>query len=334
MISSSRPAPYLLWTVFLVIVFITAISASVFYFSLKAETHIRYVGIKNAASEKIAKTIWGMELNAKNVFDEVGKHLDSPDAVIEALESKASLNAEVKGYFAAFVPDYFPEKGTWFEPYVHQSDSSGAFKVTLVGSARHDYTKSDWYVRALKTHESFWSDPYYYYDGTNTSGHYCTFVKPIFDSRGQLVCVSGADMTFEWLTKNLEQIDAKARSNEQLNQYRMFRNLDFYTVVLNRDGSCNSHPEGKGLTITDHDAISDLSQKKEGKVDMDINGVPCTVYYGPIEFVDWSVAVVVPRQDMWKALEMVGLGLLLATVASLLIVWFVYKRRARYAKAD
>jgi len=319
----------------LVIVIITLISAFVFYLSLKAETHIRYVGIKNVVSEKIGKTVWGMEMNAKNVFDEVGKHLDTPDAVIEALESKASLNPEVRGYFAAFVPDYFPEKGMWFEPYVHQSGSSGQFQVTLVGSARHNYTKSDWYVRALKTHESFWSDPYYYYDGTNTSGHYCTFVMPVFDSKGHLACVSGADMTFEWLTMNLEQIDAKARNNELLNEYRLFRDLDFYTVMFSSDGTCIAHPEGKGVTITDKNIIADFAQKKEGRVDMDVNGVPCTVYYGPIDYVDWSLAVIAPRQDMWKALEIVGLGLLLATVVSLWIVWLVYKkRRAVYGKID
>ena len=61
----------------------------------------------NIASEKIAKTVRGMEMNAMNEFDEVEKHLDSPEAVIAALQSKTSLNPEVRGYFAAFEPGYF-----------------------------------------------------------------------------------------------------------------------------------------------------------------------------------------------------------------------------------
>ena len=38
---------------------------------INAEAHARYVGVTNVASEKIAKTISGMEMNAMNVFDEV-----------------------------------------------------------------------------------------------------------------------------------------------------------------------------------------------------------------------------------------------------------------------
>ena len=42
---------------------------------MKAENHARYVGMVNYASEKIAKTVRGMEMNAMNEFDEVEKHL-------------------------------------------------------------------------------------------------------------------------------------------------------------------------------------------------------------------------------------------------------------------
>ena len=104
-------------------------------YTLMKETHVCYMGIMNMSSEKISKTVGGMEMNARNVFDEVGKHMDSPESVIEALKSKTSLNMDVKGYFAAFVPNYFPQKGQWFEPYVHQADSSGRFTVRDVGSA-------------------------------------------------------------------------------------------------------------------------------------------------------------------------------------------------------
>ncbi len=331
---SSRASSSLLLTVFAVIAIISAISLFVFYLLLKSESHLRFTAIKNVAAEKIAKTAWGMEMNAENVFDEVGKHLDSPEAVIKALESKANLNPEVRGYFAAFVPDYFPQKGTWFEPYIHQSDSSQSdkFVLSLVGSARHDYTKSDWYVRALRTHDSFWSDPYYYFDGTSISGHYCTYVKPIFDDQG-LACVCGADMTFEWLTKSLEQIDASARNDEQLEHFLPLGELDFYTVVFNHDGSCIAHPVNKRLTLTDEHIIKEIGQGKSGTFDTDVKGESCTVYFGPIEHVDWSVLVVVPRHGVWKALELVGIGMLLVALAGMLIVWLTY-RRTKYETTE
>ncbi len=284
---------YVLLTVLAVAVVIAAVSVFTAYRAQKAVRHVRYVGMLDVASEKIAKTIRGMEMNAMNVFDEVEKHLDSPETVITALESKTSLNPEVRGYFAAFEPNYFPKEGQWFEPYVHHVDSS-AFEMRQVGSARHNYHKSDWYVHAKKSSESFWSEPYYYYDGTKISGNYTTFVKPVFDRTGRLACVCGADMTFEWLAKELQRIDEECRHNELLAGY-MDDDADFFTAVINRDGSCIAHPEGKSVKMTQEQVGRSLEQGKKGVIDLEVNGVPSRVYYAPIEHVDWSVALVVKK---------------------------------------
>ena len=80
-------------------------------YAVRAERNTRYVGLMNVVAEKLSKTIRGVEMNAENVFDEVKKHMESPQAVIEALGSKTSLNPDVIGYFAAFVPNYFPQEG-------------------------------------------------------------------------------------------------------------------------------------------------------------------------------------------------------------------------------
>ena len=101
-----------------------------------------------------------------------------------------------------------------------------------VGSARHDYHKSAWYIRAKDSKESFWSDPYYFFDGTSISGHNTTFVKPIYDKTGRLACVCGADMTFEWLAKEVEHIDDESRNNDLLNSFLLNDGGEFYTVVI------------------------------------------------------------------------------------------------------
>ena len=322
----------MLLTVLAVFVLLSSIALWTCYQAITAEAHVRYAGMMNIASEKIAKTIRGMEMNAMNEFDEVEKHLDSPETVIAALESKTSLNPEVRGYFAAFEPNYFPKEGTWFEPYVVHVDSSD-FEVRMVGSARHNYHKSDWYIRAKKSSESFWSDPYYYYDGSDISGHYTTFVKPVYDAQGRLACVCGADMTFEWLSKELQQVDKKFRSNDLLNRYLLSVDGDFYTVVINSDGSCIASPEGKGVSMTQEQMVNSLAQHKSGKIDLNIKGVPSTVYYGPIEHVNWSVAIVVAKQNVWSALTKVGLALLLIAVIGMIVVWMIC-RKLKYAETE
>ena len=314
----------ILFTVLAVLFIFAFVSFMICRHTLTAEAQIRYIGLKNVISEKFSKTIGAMEMSAENVFDEVGKHMDSPEAVVTALKSKTHLNPEVRGYFAAFEPEYFPQKGTWFEPYIHHSDSS-EFEYSQVGSARHDYTKSDWYVRAKQSSDSFWSDPYYYYDGTSMSGHYATFVKPIFDSTGRLACVCGADITFDWATKDLQRIDNESKNDSLLNMGHLYEILDFYSVIIDKDGYCIVHPEGKSVPLTKEQARV-LTQQRSGMMDLEISGVPSTLYYSPIEHVDWTVALVVTKQDMQKTLLMLGLVFFLIMLIGIIVVWVACSR--------
>lgn len=314
----------ILFTVLAVLFIFAFVSFMICRHTLTAEAQIRYIGLKNVISEKFSKTIGAMEMSAENVFDEVAKHMDSPEAVVTALKSKTHLNPEVRGYFAAFEPEYFPQKGTWFEPYIHHSDSS-EFEYSQVGSARHDYTKSDWYVRAKQSSDSFWSDPYYYYDGTSMSGHYATFVKPIFDSTGRLACVCGADITFDWATKELQRIDNESKNDSLLNMGHLYEILDFYSVIIDKGGYCIVHPEGKSVPLTKEQARV-LTQQRSGMMDLEISGVPSTLYYSPIEHVDWTVALVVTKQDMQKTLFMLGLVFFLIMLIGIIVVWVACSR--------
>lgn len=308
-------------------VFIVAsgISYWIYYQAVKSASHTRYVGIMNVAAEKIGNTVSSMEMNAMNEFDEVEKHLDTPASVIAALESKTSLNPEVRGYFAAFEPNYFPSEGQWFEPYVHHVDDND-FEVRQVGSASHNYHKSEWYIRAKDTKESFWSDPYYYFDGTSISGHYTTFVKPIYDKTGNLACVCGADMTFEWLSKEVQKIDDDSRNNDLLNFFLLNDGGEYFTVVLNNDGSSIASPEGKPVMLTKDQVGQSLELRRSGMVEMKINGQHSTVYYTPIERVNWSVAVVVTDQGIAKPMIKFGIILLLLTIFGMIVVWLVCRR--------
>ena len=315
-----------------VLLLMLVVSFLICHYAIMKQAHVGYMGIMNVASEKISKTVGGMEMNAMNVFDEVGKHMDSPESVIDALKSKTSLNPDVKGYFAAFVPNYFPQKGQWFEPYVHRTDSRGGFTVRDVGSASHDYTKSDWYIQALDAKDCFWSDPYFYYDGTGISGRYCTFVKPIFDASGRLVCVCGADMTFEWLTNELKRMDDATRRSDMLSKFRMFDGLDFYTVLLDKDGNCIAYPLGRSAPLKDEEVLRNLAEKKSGSIDVTVNGVPSTAYYAPMEHIGWSVAVIVPDHVVWKPLLIVGAILLGVAVFGLLVVWLALRRGVNQRK--
>ena len=87
---TSKTKRFVMLTVAAMMLVMLGLTFLICCYTLKAESHVRYVSILNVASERIAKTIRGMEMSAKNIFDEVQQHLDSPDAVIAALKSKTS----------------------------------------------------------------------------------------------------------------------------------------------------------------------------------------------------------------------------------------------------
>ena len=274
---------------------VTVLLAVALNYTVRAERNMRYISMMNTVELKLSRIISGVEMNAENVFDEVKKHMESPQTVIEALGSKTSLNPDVIGYFAAFVPNYFPQEGRWFQPYVHQGDSS-EFVLTFVGSARHDYTTSTWYVQGIKEKESFWSEPYYYEDDLNvTSGYYMTFATPIFDAQGRLACVCGADMTQEWMIDQLRQIEDEVRNDELLNDHRLSGNDDFFIVILNDDGTSFAHPSGDIVTISDEAFVANLKNQHRGVTELEVNGVPSRIYYTPLKRTHWSVAIVVKK---------------------------------------
>lgn len=329
--SNTAPKPattaqrWLIGTIAAVLTAVMAASALICYQALMAEAHARYLGIRNVASEKVAKTIRGVEMSANNIFAEVEKNLQSPETVIAALEGKASLNLDVRGYFAAFTPNYFPEKGTWFEPYIYQPETGG-FEYKQMGSARHNYTKSPWFIRAKKATGTFWSRPYYFYDGTTLSGHYFTFVKPIYDNDGKLACVCGADMKFGWLSKELEWVDDISKNNSLLNRYHPDSDYDFYSVIINNDGTCIAHPNDKALIVNDKEFLRDIALQKSGVIDMDVNGEACRIYYGPIEYIHWTAAIVVPKSSLYKPMLDTAVLLLIITTIGLLAVWLLTRK--------
>lgn len=323
-IVTKRQRWYILIASSLIVLLIGGTSYWAFYLAMRAETNVRYAGLQSVVSTQLTKTIHGMEMSATNVFNEIEKHMDSPESVVRALESEAVLNPDVRGYFAAFEPNFFPQKGRWYEPYVHHTDSS-SFQMSQVGSARHDYTQSVWYIRAKDIKMSFWSDPYYYYDGTAISGHYCTYVKPVFTEDGSLACVCGADITFEWLTKALQRIDNWCGNNENINKYHLMRDFEFFSVVFDREGSCIVHPDGKQFSITDPDVLQNLQLQRAGMIEMDVAGVPSYVYYGPIDGIDWSVAVVAPKSDVMKPFSYVGWFIVGIALLSIVVLWLISK---------
>ena len=84
--------------------------------------------------------------------------------------------------------------------------------------------------------------------------------------------------------------------------------------------------DSQRLSFKDVEVEKRVERKESGTLDLTIKGVPSTVYYGPIDYVDWSVAIVVAKQSMWGPLLKMSLVLLLVVAIGMLMVWLAVRK--------
>ena len=332
-----------LLTVFAIMMVILAMTLYAGQRAVGAETRGRYLGIMNVVNEKLGRILKVQEIGTMYVVDEVERNLKSPETVIAAMEKKMRMSNNVKGYFAAFEPDYYPQKGTWFEPYVYKR-RHGEIAIKEVGSASHDYHQSSWYIRAKKEDVSFWTDPYYFEPEPGDKGAYSTFVIPLHDQDGRFIGVCGADMSLDWLTNELKIIDIQSKNTGMHNIDEKYRDLDFYTFIINNDGTYIAHPEERRVlkdNVLDYvkrkggeqfdRIVHDMLHHQSGMANVHIDGTPSTIYYAPLEYTNWSMAIVVPRRAMGRPIILLALSIISAVILGIIILNIITHRGIRQA---
>ena len=273
-----------------------------------------------------------VEVSAVNNLAEIQESLETPEEVLNALEKELMLNPHIVGYGVGFNPDYYPEKGHWFEPYVARRDN-GQIERLQIGSEQHDYLNAKWFRETLETGKGQWSDPYYDEAGAKTI--LCTFSAPVVDNEGNTIGVFGADVPLQWL------YEESSRLNEQVNRKSYFGkrydNERIYSFILGRDGVYIAHPEME-RTLTgnyfdfagtkmseEYRQIGEemLAGKKSSKTTY-MDGIRSVVYYSPLSQAGWSMAIVVPTSALYRPgkviatiiLILMGIGLLVTSLIS------------------
>ena len=161
---------------------------------IEREMNAIYLCIRN----KLAK----VEVTVDNMAWVVADDLEDPDWMYSITRRLVDNNPSVLGCMVTFVPDYFPQKGRWFEPYaVRRAD--GTIETMQLGSAEHDYTKIAFYTEAIAKNGGNWCEPYFDKDGAKAM--VTTYSVPVHDEKGKTVGVVGADIALDWLEEVVEE---------------------------------------------------------------------------------------------------------------------------------
>ena len=296
--------------------------------AVMSETH--YHEVLDITNEKVGKILTAVEVAARNNVNEIERNLATPETVFGAMEKELALNPHVIGCGLAFIPDYYPQQGHWFEPYVVRNDSN-KIESRQIGSASHDYLKSEWYLKALTKEKGYWSDPYY--DEAGAKAMLCTFSLPIHDEQGRTVAVFGADVSLNWLKNQLHGIDSiEGRSYFLLGNAN--RNFAPYSFIIGGNGDYIVHPdehrilrknymdEARQTSTEDDDNLCETMQKgKSGHEMVKVDGITSYVFYSPLEHSGWSMAIVVPAFTIYFMGVLVGGITLLLLFIGLMVVF-------------
>ena len=262
-----------------------------------------YLGIRN----HLAK----IEITVDNMSWVVRDDLGDPDAMYVRTRRLVENNPAILGSSITFIPDYYPQKGRWFEPYaVRRAD--GTVENLQLGSAEHDYTKSEFYVVPIETGRGHWCEPYYDNEGAKTL--LTTYAVPVRDSNNKVVAVVDADLPISLLEGMVEE--GKVYKSTQ-----RFLISGKNHLLAGQDGPVFQ-------MVLKH--ISGYSDKQGYFTLEDEEGRDLHVFYHPVGgMTDWVLISVLEDGEVFGKLRNVQLLLLFVVCVGLLLVGFIISRTSR-----
>jgi sigma-B regulation protein RsbU (phosphoserine phosphatase) len=265
----------------------------------------------NALNLCIRNKLAKVEVTLDNMSWVVNRDLEEADWMFETTEMLVKRNSVIKGSGIAFVPNYYPEKGRWFEPStVRRAD--GSLENMQLGSANHDYTKSEFYTVPMATDSCIWSEPYMDNDGSQAE--VTTYSVPVHDNKGRIVAVVIADISLDWLddTMNEEKVYKSTQRFLTTGSYNLLGGEDtplFREAVkkVKTDGD----KEGYFTTEDEH------GDKKH-------------VFFAPIGGkTDWVLINILDDNDVFGKLRRIRFFLLLPVMIGLFFIGFIVWRSSR-----
>ncbi|MBR1502929.1 MAG: SpoIIE family protein phosphatase [Prevotella sp.] len=263
-----------------------------------------YLSIRN----QLAK----VEVTIDNMSWVVRSDLAYPDSMFVNTRRLVVNNPAILGSSITFVPDYYPEKGRWFEPYaVRRAD--GTVESMQLGSANHDYTESEFFTVPIATNRGHWCEPYMDEDGARMM--VTTYAVPVHDSDNKTVAVVDADLSLEWL-------DGVMKANKVYESTQRFLMTEKRHLLGGEDGPVLQMVLRQLSTISDKEGYFTV---KDGE------GEKLHVFFHPVGgMTDWLLISALKDDEVFGTLRLVRLLLLLVVGAGLLILGFIVYRTSRH----
>ena len=284
-----------------------------------------------------------VEVSAYNILDEIEWHVSSPEVVKSTLEYEMLTNNHLDGVGVAFIENYFPAKGKWFDPYATvQGDS---VVVREIGSATHDYFSSEWFTLGLNSPQGTWSNPYF--DSEGAGDLLSTYLLPVHkEPERNVVGVVGTDLTLSHLQAFVDELDRTQNEDPILSISEEDKDLLIYSFVIGPDGNFIIHPDKSRILdknffdfVGKRDTENYMALGKamiageRGDMEVYIDGHSANVFYAPLMSSGWSMGIVVPSMRLLLPALIFGSLILLLIFFGLLVIALICRYRIRRTTA-
>ena len=188
-----------LWVLIVAAVLLESIAAIQYLYSraaIRDEAERRAKTELRRAELEIEKHTIEMETAAKTLAMLAEKNVNNPDSVYSATRLIVRAIRNTSSLAVAYVPDYFPRKGRYFE-ICSSRISEDSIYTRQIGSAQHDYTEMEWFQRGLTLDSCTWSEPYLDDSGSREMVVSCSC--PVHDAEGRVVAVVCVDLALGYL---------------------------------------------------------------------------------------------------------------------------------------
>lgn len=289
-------------------------------------------GIRNEVRQRAAFELQVKNLEIKQMLNRVEtaagnlhwvleESIVNPDSVYPILRHIMEKNPDLTGCAIAFLPDYYPSKGYWYEPYVFRNNDT--LENKQIGSADHNYLEAPWFTDGLVNPDGLWTEPYIDSDGSE--GMVCTYTLPLCDASGRTVAVFGADVSLDWLGDLFEQ---KADVQTYLFSHagRVMVCPDSTLVMrITLEETARLHQDTMAAHLNEA-----VQGGKQGSTNVKYNGEKYYIHYSPVGGnTGWSMALFFPDKEIYKGLHRVSQLLLISMFLGLLLLAFIMWRTFR-----
>ena len=295
----------------------------------------RFHGNMQSSDVTIGNVMSDVSVAVINNVNYVEDRLGQPDQIQAIMERIVEQNPRIRSCGISFIENYYPQKGRAFCPYMCR-DSVNPDNQPVVGLT-DDYLEQEWFREAISADSAFWSKPFF--DGRYAQTPLIAYMHPIHDRQGRTVAIMGADLSLDFMTRQLQEQDSIF--NEDTWAIPMSVDKVFSSYVLARDGTYITHPEHRRIlkgNFYDHikdadvqglarEAIKYMSAGKKSDNETDkvvlVNRVKTYLFYEPINGTDWMLALSVPIMSLDLIGILVGILMVLLIAFMLLVTFFV-----------